>query len=178
MAQAQSIFIPYVGASDLAALDYWTANDCIFPANVPGDSEGRNDHPVIVYPKDEDNPCYFSGIMGKDYGGGIITLEIYWASPEIVGNVVWFVAWERDNAGPAGVNLDVAAFGAEKSVVSAVQPVTGNLSKATLFFNKVEAAGVEPGDPFRIRVRRDAGVLLDTLNGNAQWYVMSKEALP
>jgi hypothetical protein len=177
MAQAQSIFIPKIGISDLAALDYWTANDAVYPAGDAGVASGRNNHLLTIYPKDENTSRFFVGVMGKDYGSGVITLDIFWAAPVATGNVVWFVSWERDNPDPAGVDLDVDSFAAEKSVVSAAPPAT-KLQKATLFFSKAEADGVEPGDPFRIRVRRSGGVMLDTLAGDAQWFRMSKEAVP
>jgi hypothetical protein len=174
MAQAQSIFIPYIGASDLAAIDYWTASDAIFPAGVDAIEKGVNDHPLVVYAESEDRYVYFAGVMGKDYGGGVITIDIFWISPATGGDVVWFVAWERDNVGQ---DLTVNSFFAEKSVVSTA-PAVGEVQKATLFFTKAEADGVEPGDPFRFRVRRDATVLLDTLAGDAQLFRVSKEALP
>jgi hypothetical protein len=177
---AQSIFIPKATTSDLAALDYFTPKDAVLPAGTGCFSTGINKHPLIAFPdaSSPDNAIFFEGVMGKDWGESFITVDVYWVSPAIVGDVVWFVAWERDSALPFSANLAVDSYAAEKAIVSPAPPVFGQIRKASLVFTQAEADGLSAGDPFRLRVRRDGGALLDTLVGNALLFRVDTEGIP
>ena len=177
---AQSIFIPKSTTSDLAALDYFTADDAVYPASTACFPEGENKHPLVSYPEasSPDNAIFFPGVMGKDWGESFITVDIYWVAPAIVGDVVWFVSWERDSALPFSANLSADSYAAEKSVASTAPPAYAQIRKASLVFTQAEADGLSAGDPFRLRVRRDGGVLLDTLSGDAQLFRVYTEGIP
>ena len=180
MAQAQSIFIPKAPTgSDLAALDYFVASDAVFPNGTPDPLPvGRNNHSIVAYPAGEDTLVDFPGLVGKDWGEVTLEVELFWVTPEIAGDVVWFVSWERDNGPPGAANLDADNFAAAKSVVSSAPAVAGNVQTATLLFSQAEADVLEAGDPYRLRIRRDANVLLDTLDGVAQLFFVSLEGTP
>jgi len=171
MAQAQSIFIPKASNADLAALDYFTAWDFVFNASS-GVATQRNNHSLATFPPGDTNG-YFAGVMGEDYDGVAIAVSLFWVAPAIVGDVVWFVSWERDNALPGGANVDVDSYAAAKAVVSAAPGVTGEIQKATILFTAAEADGIVGGDPYRLRIRRDSGVLSDTMPGEAQLFRVS-----
>lgn len=152
------------------AFHAFDATDAVFPTTlVDAAPTGRNDHPLIAYPDDALAFAFFPATMDPEWGGVNLTLEIYWAAVAVVGDVLWDVAFERDN-GPAGVDLDVASFAASKSVLSTAPGTTGELQVATLSFTAAEADGVTPGDPFRIAVQRTGGVGGDDLVGVAQLF--------
>jgi hypothetical protein len=179
---AQSIFIPKVPtASDLAALDYFTAADARYPPAGTGQPApiNRNSHDLLAYANPGNQWAYFPGVMGKDYGGLILTVELFWAATVGIGNVVWFVAWERDEATffVPGVNLDVNSFAAEKAVISPAPVAVGDLRRAVLVFTNAEADGVMAGDPYRLRVRRSGGSASDDMGGAAQLFRISLEGL-
>jgi hypothetical protein len=174
---AESNFIPFVGVSDTNALDYFTADDAIFPTVRPAGIVGRNNHPLITYVDAAEQNIHFAGVMGKDYNGGLIVLDIFWAAAAAVaGAVDWKVAWERENSG-GPFDLDANTFAAQKTVTSVAPASSGELQKATLVFSQAEADGVAPGDPYRIRVRRDGGVAPDTMAGIAQLFRVTLEGV-
>jgi hypothetical protein len=110
MAEAQSIFIPKISPGDLASLDYWTPNDAIFPERGTGvtasteRTQSVGNRPVLLFPAPSDEgdtaAVLFDGSMGEDYGGGIITFDIYWF-PETgaAGDVCLTLLLVRENPG-------------------------------------------------------------------------------
>lgn len=177
---AQSIFIPKAATgSDLAALDYFTASDAVYPADTACAPAGANQHPLVAFPDDDaSNNVFFPGVMGQDYGGGFLTVSLFWVAPATMGDVVWFVSWERDNALPGGANLNADSYGIEKSIVSVSPGVSGEIQKAIIIFTAAEADGIVGGDPYRLRVRRNSSVLFDTLVGGARLFRVSFEGIP
>lgn len=146
------------------------AEDAVFPALplVAAGMVGRNNHPLITFAADADEQVHFAGAMLADYGVGPINLHLQWAAESaVVGNVRWFVAWERDNAG-GPFDLDVDSFAVEKSVLSTAPAASGSLRVASLAFTQAEADGVQAGDSFRLRIRRSGGVADDDMLGDAQ----------
>jgi hypothetical protein len=174
MAEAQSIFIPKVSPGDLAALDYWTPSDAVFATS--NGAEKRSALPILAYPDDEDRGYAFMGSMGEDYGGGIITFDIYWiAETAVAGDVKWqiFVV-------PLGVGVDFDAPtpGASKTVLSPAPATNGNIQKATIMFSNAEAGGISPGDPYIFALGRLATDSEDTMLGDAQFFRVNMKALP
>jgi hypothetical protein len=180
---ARSIFIPKVTASDLAALDYFTPLDAIIRSGDRVRSVNRNNHPLINFPDDADGAVYFPAVMGKDYGGSTILLDVFWTADASVGNVLWLVTFERDNDsnGFPGIDLNVDAWGTQQGVVSPAPPSgvgQALVRKATFAFAPADVGFLQPGDPYRVRLRRNGGVPPDTMSGDAQFFRASVEALP
>lgn len=175
---AESNFIGFQGLSDTNALDYFTADDAIIPQNGgPSRALGRNNHLLTSYADNADQVAFFAGVMGRDYNGGFITVDVFWAAATAVaGNVRWQVAWERENDG-GPFDLDADTFAASKAVLSGAPAVSGELAKATFVFTQAEADMVAPGDPYRIRVRREGGVAPDTMSGDAQLFRIALEGI-
>jgi hypothetical protein len=177
---AQSIFIPKATTADLASLDYFTPKDAVYPAGTGCVPAAVNKHPLINFPATlgSDNAIFFEGVMGTDWGESLIALDIYWVSPVTVGDVVWFVSWERDNALPFGVDLAVDSYGSEKALVAPAPPAYAQIRKSSVVFTQAQADDLAAGDPFRLRIRRDGGSLLDTLAGDAQLFRVYYEGTP
>jgi hypothetical protein len=156
-------------AGSSKVLDYWTADDAVFPRSTKCFSLGRNNHPLIVFPEGETGFVDFQGVLPPS---GILKVILFWASTVGIGDVLWEVAWERDNATVLipQADLDVDSFAASKTVSSTAPSVSGTLREASIVFTPVEMGGTLPGDPYRLRVKRNSGVFPDFMPGDAQLF--------
>lgn len=169
-------FHGFEGASDGSALDYFTATDAVYPAvggPVVARPVGRNNHPLVAYSDAGLTYVYFEGLMPKNYDGNMVRLDLFWTSLSGFGDVVWYVAWERDTNPLDSLATD--NFAADQAAVSPAPLLPGLVQKATLFFTPAQTSNVAAGDPFRIRVARNGGFGSDTLSGDAQLYRISME---
>lgn len=150
-------------------LDYFTPNDAVYSQGSAAVPFVRNRHPLVVYPEGEDAYVDFQGALPPS---GIVKVVLDWAATVAVGNVLWSVAWERDNPTffVPQENLDVDMFAPAKTVVSAAPTISGLLREASVTFTPAEMNGLLPGEPYRLRVRRNAGVGTDTMLGDAQLF--------
>jgi hypothetical protein len=160
--------------------DCYTALDAVFPAGQsPGaGSVGRNNHPLVGFAADKNEHIYFGNCLAADYNpAATLRMTIFWvAETAIVGDVVWFVAWERDNV--AGQDIDADGFAAEKSVTSTAPGASGVIQSGVINFTQAEADAIEAGDPYRIRLRRFGGDGADDMAGDAQLFRLSIEGIP
>jgi hypothetical protein len=103
---------------------------------------------------------------------GIVRVILDWAATVVLGDVLWSVAWERDNPTffVPQADLDLDSFAPAKTVLSAAPTISGLLREASVTFTPAERGGLLPGEPYRLRVRRDAGVGTDTMLGDAQLF--------
>lgn len=126
----------------------------------------RNGHPVVNYRDDEDSVIDFIGTMPLDYDQGLVSVHLDWAAvSDNSGNVKWAVAFER--IAPGGQDLDADGFAAARTVLSAAAATIGVTSRATLTFSQAQMDGINPLDPFRMRVTRlGSEGDDDTLTGN------------
>jgi hypothetical protein len=156
-----------LGWSDV--LDYFTAENAVFPQGTKAFSVGRNSHPLIVYPESEVAFVDFPGVLTPS---GLVKVTLYWAALVNVGNVLWELAWERDNATVfiPQADLDINSFAASKTVVSPAPVLSGTLREASIVFTPAERGGTVPGEPYRLRVKRSAGTFPDFMPGDAQLF--------
>ena len=177
MPNKSTLYFMAGGPGTSKVLDYFTASDAIYPFGSVNKAKGRNNHPVIVYQQFMNTGVDFAGVFPDV---SILNVAIYWASNVIVGDVNWYVAFERDNEEIllSGVDLDVDSFSPEKSDFDSCPAVSGMLRKTVITFTSLEADGVFPGEPYRIRVRRDSGTFPDTMMGDAQLFRVVLEGLP
>lgn len=156
-------------AGSSVVLDYFTAEDAAFPRFTKAFSVGRNNHPLIVFPQNEVAFVDFAGVLPPS---GLVDVTIYWAATVGVGDVLWEVAWERDNATffLPQADLDIDSFAPSKTVLSLAPAVVGTIRKASISFTPVEMGDTMPGEPYRLRVKRDAGIFTDNMAGDAQLF--------
>ena len=84
------------------------------PDSNPATLDTRNDIPVLDFDADTDESAVFRAVMPRNYGGGGITLTLYWsASTAITGNVVWKAAFRSFT--DDGDDLDTKSFAAAPS---------------------------------------------------------------
>lgn len=166
MSVSQLYFITKAGSSG-EVYENFSALEAVYPRGSKAVATGVNDHPLVCFPEDEDGFADFAGVMPEL---GTFKLSIYWTSDADSGDVLWQVSFERDNATltTPQANLNVNSFAPPKTVLDAAPSAVGLIRKSSIVFTPAEAAGVLPLEPYRMRVRRDAGQGLDTLQGDAQ----------
>jgi len=177
MANLSQLYFIGMASNVDSVLDYFTADDAVYPQGAEAAARGRNNHPLVIFPKDENTPVDFPGVLSR---AGDVLLNLVWAATAIVGDVLWDVSWERDNPtfGPPQANLDVNSFAPSKTVLSPAPTASGLLREASITFTSAEMGSLLPGEPYRIRVRRNAGVALDKMAGDAQLFRVILKAAP
>lgn len=178
--QAGVFFVPPppTPPSDLLA-PALLASDAIYPspASIAAGASARNNHPVVTFSDAGSHAIHFEDAIGLGYTGGLITVNLFWAAATaLLGDVEWFVAWERENTG-GPFDLDTNDFAAELSVVSPAPGTSGFLEVATLAFTQAQADSIAAGECFRLRVRRDGGVGDDNMVGVAQLLRITLEGI-
>jgi hypothetical protein len=139
----------------------------------------RGTHAVLAYAKAAIQGIAWQRFLPAGFTtGNRLQVRIYWvAATAIVGDVVWAVAFERDNAG-----RDITADGF--AALQAAAPVTtagalGVIVVSTVILTQAQADGVAAGEPLRLFVQRTATDAGDTMLGDAQLVrVEVEEILP
>jgi hypothetical protein len=170
MSNKSQLYFIGKSASAAKAFDYFTANDAVYPAGLADiNALGRNNHPLVAYPKAELTYVDFHGVLSE---AGLIKVSLIWAATSAAGSVLWEVAWERDNPTVLlpQANLDVDSFAPAKGVVAAAPLAAGLLRECSLIFTPVEKGGILAGEPYRLRVTRNGLLGSDTLDGEAQLF--------
>lgn len=129
----------------------------------------RNSTPVLDFDADTDESALWLDVMPVRYAGGGLTVDIMFAMTSATnGDVVWCAQFERIGIGEQSIESD--DFASEKSaVVSVYSIVASRVKQATLTFTDgAEMDSLESGEPFRIRVYRDADNAYDTATGDAE----------
>jgi len=153
---------PVSPAGDLVSYD---ASDAVFPFTSPAGVVERDDVPLLTFVAGEDRNILYEGSIDNGYNAGPLVVDLFWlAAAAIAGDVVWHIAWTRQRNGDSISR----PFAPPQMVVSTVQPVNGDIRKATVIFSQAEADGVTPADPYKIRVRRNGVSGLDTMIDTAQ----------
>jgi len=124
--------------------------------------------PVLKFDPATDWFALFTGVMPRHYGGGGVTVTLWYAMDNSAsGNVIWDLAFERVADG----DLLVAAgsdFAAVQSVTDAADATANQIDPAVVTFTAgAQMDAVVAGDVFRLKVSRDANNAGDTHTGNA-----------
>jgi hypothetical protein len=137
------------------------------PAQNAASLDRRNGHAVLDFDAATDESAVFAAAMPSDYAYGGLAVELHFAmSAATAGEVVWRAAFERFGRG--GQDLDSDGFADAKDAEACPVPANcGSVAVARIeFADGAEIDYVGPGDPFRLRVTRDAQH--DTAEGDAE----------
>lgn len=139
--------------------------DTIFPSRgiLPSSNfmtfDLRGTHLVLDADGASDESVYFPCVMPEHYGGGGLTIDVYWTCDD-VGNgttddVDIDIAIERLNEGAQDIDSD--GFAAANSDDGTLTPTTsGEIQKSTVTFTDgADMDSVAAGDPFRLKLTRD-----------------------
>lgn len=125
----------------------------------------RNTIAVLDFDADTDESAVFVNSIPEaaDFTTGI-TVRLHWtATSATSGDCVWAVAFERMNT-----DLDSDSFATAVSGTSTTNGTSGIITTTSINFTGSEIDGLVAGDPFRVRVTRDADNGSDTMAGDAE----------
>lgn len=112
---------------------------------------------------------YAETVLPRHYSGGGITGILSWmAASATSGDTVWSVTFERHD--DEGLDLDADSFGTEVTVTATAPGTTGMVQYSTLSFTAgalMDSLAV--GEHFRLRIRRNATAVGDTMTADAQF---------
>jgi hypothetical protein len=134
----------------------FTALGATFPASGYATLDLRNNHPVLDFDGATDEEAYFESVMPSFYASGSIAIDLYVAFTSATSGTVRFQTdFERINDG--GPDLDADSFSATfQSAGGSANGTSGILTKITITHTNVQTDGLLTGEPFRLKVRRDA----------------------
>jgi len=117
------------------------------------DKNDTSGHEVTVFDDGEDHLVTISGVMPINYGGGDLNVYLHFASwLSTTGSVVWQVEFER--LAEDGNATNTLNFTGAQSNFKSVSPTLAALRYIDFTFTNAQAAGIQPGASFRIRVTR------------------------
>ena len=129
----------------------------------------RNGHPVLDFDASTDESAIFSGILPRNYGGGGLTVTIYWmATSATSGATRWQAAIERMDT---GTDLDSDSFASAQSAGTTASATSGaQVSTAIAFTSGAQMDSLAAGEPFRLKINRDADGTTgtDNMTGDAE----------
>lgn len=125
----------------------------------------RNAIAVLEFDASTDENAVFLSTMPEAalFTTGITAIIRWTAATATSGDCVWTVAFERMNT-----DIDSDSFATGVSGTTTTNGTSGVPNSTSINFSSSEIDGVTAGDPFRIKVTRDADAGGDTMTGDAQ----------
>lgn len=141
------------------------------PSSAFATIDTRNGYMVLDFDDTTDESAIFWGFMPRNYAGGGVTATIGWMSTDTTITGGHQARWDlqflsiTDDAD----DLDTKAFAAAQSVSSDEASASGELDFATITFsNGAQMDSVAAGEPFLLKLTRDANHADDDLTGDAE----------
>lgn len=123
---------------------------------------------ILEFDAASDENVDFRGVMPQHYGDGGLTCRIVWgAATATTGNVVWNLAFRsiEDDA----EDIDSSHTYTANAVTDAAPSAAGEYTAAVITFTDgADMDNVDAGDPFILRLTRNADNGSDTMAGDAQ----------
>ena len=144
-----------MASGDTLAIFY--ARSASFPTSAFATPDLRNNHPVLDFDGSTDEEAFFEGVLPANYAGGGVTVDLYVAfSSATSGSVRLQTDIERQNA--SGPDLDADSFvGTFQSGGGSASGTSGITTKVSIAHtNGAQMDSLAAGEPFRLKVRRDA----------------------
>jgi hypothetical protein len=136
------------------------------PATNYATFDTRNSVPVLDFDASTDEAAVFSGVLPRHYSGGGLTLTCHCAMTSATsGNVILQAAIERMNT-----DEDTDSFAsAQSSTATAVNGTSGIVFPVTATFTSgAQMDSLAAGEPFRLKINRDADNGSDTATGDLE----------
>lgn len=127
------------------------------PASNPAACGARNAHPFLAFDGATDEEAVWTDWLDADvYDGGGLTLDLYvMLATATSGTFRFQAAIERMDL--SSLDLDADSFASFKSNGASAPGTSGQIVKVTITFTSgAEMDSVVAGEPFRLKVRRDA----------------------
>ena len=130
----------------------------------------RNLHPVLDFDADSDEEAVFSAILPRRYGGGGLTVTCYWAFTSATSGLISTEAQiERIDTG--SLDLDADSFAAIQAAGGTAPGTSGQTVAINILFTAgAQMDSLAAGEPFRLKIRRDANgtSATDSATGDAE----------
>lgn len=148
------------------------------PATAYATRDVRNTTPVLDFNDSTDEAALWFDVLPIRYAEGGLTVEILFAmTSAATGDVVWCAQIER--VGIEVQSLDSDGFASAKSVTVTVSGTASYVQKATIAFSDgAEMDSLESGEPFRLKVYRDANHASDTATDDAELVAVHVKETP
>lgn len=137
-------------------LDRFTPYQNEPPSSSFATLDTRNAHPVLNFDGTADEEAVFSSILDRKYAGGGLTVNLWvGAASATSGTMRWQVAIERIDA--SSLDIDADSFTSFQSNGVTAPGTSGQfLVCAVTFSNGAQMDSLAVGEPYRLKVRRDA----------------------
>jgi hypothetical protein len=123
--------------------------------------------PVLAFDSATDESVDFVCVMPRHYGGGGVTLTLYWASTQTSNACVWGAAFRAVPDDAEDVNTTAHSYDFN-SVTATTASAAGEFAyDAITFTDGADMDSVAAGEMFILRIRRDADNGSDNLTGDA-----------
>jgi hypothetical protein len=138
------------------------------PASAFATVDTRNAHVCLDFDAGTDESAVFAGILPRLAN---TTVVLAWAASSATsGDVVWNVAWERDDT---GTDLDADSFATANSATATTSATSGALTYTSITFTTgAQMDNIAAGERFRLKVTRDADNAADTMTGDAELFAV------
>lgn len=156
------------------SLGFWDALSSRPPGGGAPLISGINNDIVLLFDPDNDGTTYFYGFLPSNYAGGNLQVHVIWNTTDDTANDIKVdVAFERRQ--PGTYDFDNGDdFGTDSTTLITVSDDT--LLHSTMIVITAANAGTPvAGEPFRLRVRRDADHGTDTFAD--QWLLVAVKLL-
>lgn len=134
---------------------------CLPAHNEPTAAAGattdlRNVHPVLDFDGATDEEAVFSAVLPRRYAGSGLTVRVFVAfTSATTGSARWQAAIERIDA--SSLDIDADSFTAFQSVGVTAPATSGMVITGDIVFaNGADMDSLAAGEPFRLKIRRDA----------------------
>lgn len=147
----------------------FSALDAQPPSSNYAQFRTRNNVAVLDFDASTDESTNFVGVIpeGADFTTGI-SVRIHWIATSATSNdVIWTAAFERANT-----DLDSDSFATGVSATSTTNATSGIITTTVINFSGSEIDGLTAGEPFRIKISRDADNGSDTMTGDAELVIV------
>lgn len=127
------------------------------PASAFATLDLRANRPVLDFDGSTDEESVYAGVMPRAYAGGGVTVVLHVAFTSATsGTSRWQVAFER--VAPNDLDIDTTAdFASFQSAAGAANGTSGKTVAVSIAFSDgAQMDSLVAGDPFRLKVRRDA----------------------
>lgn len=133
---------------------------------LAGGSTPAEGVPYLAYDSAVDESADFVGVLPRHYGGGGLTMVLYWASGVTTGATIWNAAFRRiaDDA----EDVDTSHTYDFNAVTATTASAVGEVDYAAITFTHgADMDSLAVGELFGLRINRDADNGADDMVGDA-----------
>ncbi len=126
------------------------------PSSAYATLDTRNGHPVLDFDGSSDEEAVSTGILPRNYGGGGLTVTTYWAfTSATTGSLRVQAGIERIDA--SSLDIDADSFASFQSAGGSAPGTSGQvIGVAVALTAGAQMDSLAAGEPFRLKIRRDA----------------------